>query len=127
MALTTAQQNNLNNSMSAAQDVNLGTLLSKVPQGVAADYKVARGTVTPASATETVVTGLTTVVAVVASMKADPITTQSAVTATIGDQAGTPAAGSVIIKTWKYTSTSNPTLIASTTPWAAVDWIAVGT
>jgi hypothetical protein len=127
MALTATQILNLNNSMSAAQDVALGTLLSNIAEGAGASYKVARGTVTPTSASETVVTGLATVVAVVASMKADPIATQSAVTASIGNQSGAPAAGSVYIKTWKFTSTSNPTLIAATTPWAAVDWIAVGT
>ena len=127
MTLTAKQIYDLNNSMSAAQAVGLGDILDGVQTGVGIDYKYARGTLTPDAAVKTVVTGLTTVVAVVASLDGDPVATHSYVTASIGDQAGAPAAGSVYIKSWKYTSTSNPTMIAATTPWVKVGWIAVGT
>lgn len=95
--------------------------------GVAAGYKIARGTVTPTSASHTVVTGLATVVSAVASLKGAPTLTHMFTAADIGDQAGSPAAGSILIKSYKPTATGDVTPIASTTPWAAVDWIAVGT
>ena len=95
--------------------------------GVAAGYKVARGTVTPTSASHTVVTGLTTVVAVVVSFKGAPSLTHMDVAGNIGDQAGTPAAGSILITSTKPTATGNVTPIDATTPWSAIDWIAVGT
>jgi len=96
-------------------------------QGVAAGYKVARGTVTPVSASDTVVTGLSTVVAAVASLKGAPTLTCMFVAADIGNQAGAPAAGSIYIKTYKPTAAADVTPIASTTPWSAVDWISIGT
>lgn len=90
------------------------------------NYRLARGTVTPTSASHTVVTGLDVVVAVVASLKGAPVITCTMVAADIGDQAGTPAAGSILIKTYKPTATGDATPTPSTTPWAAVDWIAIG-
>lgn len=95
--------------------------------GVAASYKVARGTLTPDADTKTVVTGLTTVVAVVASLDGNPVDNCQAVSASIGDQAGSPAAGSIVIKTWKATAADNTALVAATTPWVKVSWIAIGT
>lgn len=95
--------------------------------GVAAGYKIARGQLTTVTATDTVVTGLTTVVSVVASLDSDPVDDPFMVTATIGDQAGTPAAGSVIIKTWKNTGGTDPTPAAAGTFGKLVNWIAVGT
>jgi len=100
--------------------------INLLAQGVAADYKIARGTVTPASATETVVTGLATVVAVVASLKGAPTLTHLLVAGDVGNQAGAPAAGSIYIKSYKPTAAADVTPIAATTPWGAVDWIAVG-
>jgi len=96
-------------------------------QGVAAGYKVARGTITPTTASDTVVTGLTTVVAAVASFKGAPTLTCMFVAADVGNQAGAPAAGSIYIKTYKPTATGDVTPIAATTPWSAIDWIAIGT
>lgn len=99
---------------------------------VAAGQKVASGQVviTPGTAaTATVVTGLATVAAVVAVLQSDPDGDNiAAVSATIGDQAGSPAAGSVIIKTWKFNGASDVTMVAATaaTPYT-VNWIAVGT
>lgn len=73
-----------------------------------------------------VVTGLASVVAIVANLQEDAsLTNGNAVTATIGDQAGTPAAGSVTLKVWKPTSNSDPTPIASAAA-VHVNWIALG-
>jgi hypothetical protein len=95
--------------------------------GVATGYKVARGQLTTASAADTVVTGLATVVAVVASLEDDPTDDPFMVSAQIGNQAGAPAAGSVIIKTWKNTGGTDPTPLAATTFSKKVNWIAIGT
>lgn len=96
--------------------------------GVAAGYKLARGQHTQAAASDTVVTGLATVVSVVVSIETDPDgVTLALATGQIGDQAGAPAAGSIIIKTWKNTSNVNPTLIAATVFGQKINWIAVGT
>jgi hypothetical protein len=73
-----------------------------------------------------VATGLTTVVAVVATLQDDAALTGSITTATVGDQAGTPAKGSVTLKVWKPTSSTDPTPIASSAA-KSVNWIAVGT
>ena len=90
------------------------------------NYRLARGTVTPTSNSHTVVTGLKEVVACVASLKGAPTVTCMFVVADIGDQAGSPAAGSVLIKTYKPTATNDVTPTGSSTPWGAVDWIAIG-
>ncbi len=89
--------------------------------------KIARGVLTTQSASDTVITGLTTVVAIVATIATDLADGIMEVSATIGDQAGTPAAGSVLINTWKNISGSDPTPAAATSFSAAVNWIAVGT
>lgn len=73
-----------------------------------------------------VATGLTTVVAVVATLQDDAALTGSMVTATVGDQAGAPAKGSVTLKVWKPTSSADPTPIAATAA-KSVNWIAFGT
>ena len=101
--------------------------LALAPSAVAAGYKVARGVVAITNAhsgVETVVTGLATVVAVIISMEDDPTTTCEMVTATIGDQAGTPAAGSFLAKGWK---TLGGTPAAMTTTTVNACWFAIGT
>lgn len=105
----------------------LDTLLGV--QGLAAGYKIARGVHTQVAASDTVVTGLATVVAVVANFSSAPTVKQLWCHASIGDQAGSPAAGSVLISTLK------PTAVDNCTPTAATDfsenlgiaWVAVGT
>lgn len=93
--------------------------------GVESGYKIARG-VAAVTGTATVVTGLATVVAVIATPASDPDGVALAmVSATIGDQAGAPAAGSVILKAWKVTATGNATLIAATAA-KSVNWMAIG-
>jgi len=95
--------------------------------GVAGGYKLARGTVTPASASHTVVTGLTTVVACAVSFKGLQTLTHLFAAGDVGNQAGAPAAGSILVKGLKPTSSTDVTPIDSSTPWSAIDWIAVGT
>ena len=96
--------------------------------GVAAGYKIARG-VSAVTGTATVATGLTTVVAITATaqdnLDGDAL---AGVSATIGNQAGAPVAGSVILNTWKVTvggAAGNPTLIAATVA-KNLNWVAVG-
>jgi len=116
-----ATQTVMNDVTASAAEINL------LVQGVAAGYKIARGTITPVSESDTVVTGLATVVAAVASLKGAPTLTCMFVAADIGNQAGAPAAGSIYIKTYKPTGAADVTPISSTTPWSAIDWIAIGT
>lgn len=95
--------------------------------GVAAGYKIARGQHTTIDADDTVVTGLATVVAAVATFESDPVAGAQTVTAVLGDQAGAPAAGSIQIKTWKATATADTAVIPATTFSKLVNWIAIGT
>jgi hypothetical protein len=88
---------------------------------------LACGQHTTASASDTIVTGLKTVLAVVACLDADPSDDPEWVSASIGDQAGTPAAGSFLLKSWKNTSGTDPTPVAASTFTKKVNWIAVGT
>jgi len=101
--------------------------LATAPAGVAAGYKIARGQLTTASAADTVATGLATVVAAVACLDSDPGDDPMLASCTTGDQAGSPAAGSIIVKTWKNTAGTDPTPVAATTFAKKVSWIAVGT
>jgi len=104
----------------SAAEVNL------LAQGVAAGYKLARG-VAAITGTGTVVTGLATVVAVIATPQDDPNgLALAAVSATIGNQSGAPAAGSVILKAWKVTAVGDATLIAATAA-KNINWVAIGT
>jgi hypothetical protein len=90
------------------------------------DLKVFYKRHTTATATDTIVcTGLGMVLGVVASYDTDPADANTYVSATIGDQAGSPAAGSVIVKTWK-TDGSDPTPVAATTLSKVVNVIAWG-
>ena len=90
-------------------------------------FKFARGQATTVTAADTIVTGLSTVVAVVASLEDDPVDDPFMVSAQIGNQAGAPAAGSIIVKTWKNTGGTDPTPAAASTFGKKVNWIAVGT
>jgi len=105
--------------------------LNALAQGVAANYKIARGQHTTVAASDTVATGLATVVSVVVSFESDPVVDPMLVSAQVGDQAGAPVAGSIIIKTWQPTDAagadSDATPTAATTFSKKVNWIAVGT
>ena len=99
-------------------------------KGVGAGYKIARGVHTQVAASDTVVTGLATVVAVIVGFGGAPTVKQLFCAGSIGDQAGTPAAGSVLITTYKPTNNTNDvTPVAATdfTDNVKVSWIAIGT
>src|SRR4051812_19383288 len=83
-------------------------------------YRVASGQLTTATASDTVVTGLTTVLSCVACMDDAPIVATEVASASKGDQAGTPAAGSILVQTWK---TMGGTPVAATTFSLKVNWI----
>lgn len=101
--------------------------MNALVQGVAAGYKLARGQHETVAAVDTVVTGLATVVAVLAVLDDDPGLDPLFVTASIGDQAGAPAAGSVYIKSWQATAANDVSPIAATTFAKKVNWVAIGT
>jgi hypothetical protein len=98
-------------------------------QGVAAGYKVARGVHTQVAASDTVVTGLATVVAVIVSFDSAPTVKQLFCVGQVGNQSGAPAAGSILIKTYKPTAVNDVTPIAATdfTDNLVVAWVAIGT
>jgi len=87
------------------------------------DLKFAYGQVTPAAASATVVTGLSVVLAAVSCLDGDPdtdATDPAATSCSIGDQAGTPAAGSILVKSWQ------DDFSAASANWVAINWIAIG-
>lgn len=95
--------------------------VGKLIQATAAGMSIARGS-QAITGSANIVTGLATVVAVIACLRTDPA---------IGTAAHVSAAphatpGTITVKTWKPTSTTDTTLIAGTgTP--TVDWVAIGT
>ena len=86
---------------------------------------VAYGRHTTVTASDTLDTGLARVSAVVATFETDVADANILVNASIGDQAGSPAAGSVYIKTWK-TDGTDPTPVAASAFSKVVNWIAIG-
>lgn len=94
--------------------------------GTSAGKRFVAAQMTTATAADTVVTGLTTVIACGAILDDNPGDDPMLVSATIGDQAGSPAAGSIIVKTWKNTGGTDPTPLAATTFAKKVNWWAYG-
>lgn len=84
------------------------------------------GQATTVAASDTIVTGLNKVVGVVATFDDNIGDNPEWVTASIGDQAGAPAAGSFLLKTWQNTTGTDPTPVAATTFGKKVNWIAFG-
>ena len=104
-----------------------GSILNSAVSGVGQSYKIARGQKTTASASDTVITGLSTVVFATGSLESAPVLTCDRATVQVGDQAGAPAAGSILVKTWMVTAAIDATPIAATTFSKVVNWFAVGT
>lgn len=102
-----------------------GSIIEVLPMP-ALGLRVDFGQATTVTASDTIATGLSEVVAVVASFDDNPGDDPNYVSASIGDQAGTPAAGSFLLKTWKNTGGTDPTPLAATTFSKKVNWIAVG-
>lgn len=111
----------------ANRDLDAPALRSRI-LGVGNNYKIARGVHQQVAASDTVATGLTTVVAVVVSFRDTPTVKQLYCYGSIGDQAGAPAAGSILILTKKPTANNDVTPTASTdfTDNINFNWIAVG-
>lgn len=91
--------------------------------------KIARGVHQQAAAADTIATGLATVVACGATWRDTPTLKQLFLTATIGDQAGAPAAGSIIVKSFKPTAANDVTPTAATdfSDNLSLNWWAIGT
>lgn len=107
-----------------ALDVNELKLKGSLVTATAADlnavagYKIASG-VAAITGTGTMAHGLTTVVAVIATLKDDASINANEVSAAVS---GT----TVTLKVWKPTSSSNPTPVASSTA-TNVHWLVIGT
>ena len=84
----------------------------------------ARGQATTVTASDTIVTGLASLSGVIATLDSAPVLTCAQASASIGDQAGAPAAGSFLLQTWMPTDATHPTLIAATTFGNKVNWLA---
>ena len=84
------------------------------------------GQATTVSASDTIVTGLTKLTSAIAVLDDNPGDDPEWANASIGDQAGSPAAGSFLLKTWKNTGGTDPTPVAATTFSKKVNWIASG-
>jgi len=119
--LSQTEENLLDGVTKTASQINL------LVQGAEAGYKIKHGVKAIGSASEDVATGLTTVTNVFVTMVGDPSMTHMYSTATIGNQTGAPASGSIRIKSWKPTAVGDATPIPSTDVFANVAWIAIGT
>ncbi len=106
-----------------AAEINLLT------QSVAAGYKVARSAspYTPVSASDTIVTGLATVVSVIVEFASAPTLNHMWNIGDRGNQAGAPAAGSFLLKSKKPTGSGDVTPTDTTASWVSVNWFAIGT
>jgi len=104
-----------------------GDITTRILSSDRAGFRTARGIHVSLTASDTVVTGLATVATVVASLGSDPVAGCQFVSATIGDQAGAPDAGSIIIRGWRATATADTALIAANAFTRNINWIAVGT
>lgn len=78
------------------------------------------------SASDEIETGLTNVEQVVAILDDDPDVDAALITATAGDQSGSPDLGNILLKTWKSTGPGNTALIPATSFGQEVNWIAFG-
>lgn len=103
-----------------------GDTTGEVLLGAEGGLRYVGGQVTTATASDTVVTGLATVVACGAGLDDSPIDDPMLATASLGDQAGAPAAGSILVKTWKNTGGTDPTPAAATNFSKKVNWWALG-
>ena len=107
-----------------SDDATLVDDVSLTIGGIAAGYKVARGTVA-GTATPSVATGLTTITGYAVSAVAITATAANVAAAvTAKPQASTP--GTLAIFRWKITAPSTATLVAATAA-GTVSWVAVGT
>ena len=88
--------------------------------------RVARIQHTSVAASDTVVTGLSLVTAAACAFDTDPADANITCSVSIGDQAGSPAAGSVLVKTWKSADGADVTPVAASAFSKKVGVIAIG-
>jgi hypothetical protein len=118
MALTQKQSYDLNNSMSAAQNVNLGDILAYI-SGCA----VATGTFVPSTSACTIATGLKTVGFATVALSGSIVSTNTFDTVISGSDAGT-----IKILAWQpENSTTGSGVKPAATGWTKVIWTAHGT
>ena len=89
-------------------------------------HKIITGQHTTVAASDTIDTGLRKVLYAVAQLEDAPVIGCDRALAAVGDQNGTPAIGSILIKTFKPTTTTDTTPIAATTFSKKVNYIAIG-
>jgi hypothetical protein len=95
------------------------------PETLSSGLRIAMGQHTTGSASDEVVTGLNKVLFAIASMEDDPVDGAMDVTAMVGNQTGTPPAGSILIKSWKSTD-GDASYQAASTASKKVNWLAFG-
>jgi hypothetical protein len=103
------------------------SLIANPLAGTTSGKKFVAGQLLTSTAADTVVTGLATVVACGGTLDDDPGDDPMLVSVTRGDQNGAPAAGSIIVETWKNTGGTDPTPAAASTFSKKVNWWAYGT
>jgi hypothetical protein len=102
-----------------------GDVIEVLVLAAAQGIRQVSGQHTTVAASDTVVTGLAKVLGLVVQLDSDPVDGAMHATGSIGDQAGAPAAGSVLVNTWKSTD-GDATLVAATTFSKLVNWLAWG-
>jgi len=102
-----------------------GSVIEVLPIPAMHGTRVVFGTHTTVAAADTVVTGLAVVLMVIAGWETLIADANYNVQAQKGDQAGTPAAGSIVIRTFK-TDGTDPTPVAADAFSKLVNWIAIG-
>ena len=90
-----------------------------MPVAIISTLAVRAGLASPNAATFTVVTGLVTVTYAMATLSENPDANVTAVLADTGDQAGSPAAGSIIVR-------SRNGALPAVTGFLDFTWLAIG-
>lgn len=121
MAWTAKQISDLDNSMVAAQNVSLGTVIGALIATTGSGLAITSGSLTPTNARHPVATGLTSVTRAIACLSGSPTLNSMFVTCTNGS-----VAGDILIYSWKPTNGSAVDPIAGTATFANVSWIAIG-
>jgi hypothetical protein len=130
MSYFTAKQiSDLNNSMVAAQSMQLGTVIDGLVAGGSTVNKVVTGSFTPAAAVTQINTGLAHVTGVTISMTGSPSVHLAAVTA----NSASAAAGYIYVYCWSGSANANTGLItyaaasgSSILAYPQLCWIATG-
>ena len=96
------------------------------PEAKSSGLKIMCGMFTTVTASDTVATGLRRVLYAYADFEDPPVLGADRCFAAIGNQSGAPPAGSILIKTYKPTLTTDTTPVVATTFSRQISWLAVG-